>query len=63
MKDMAMESNIPQIPERIMVNGDKSQNLRAQMEALWPVLLEETDGYRRYATAKSPRIIGCLSRK
>jgi hypothetical protein len=63
MKDMAIESNIPQIPDKIIVNGEKSQKHRAQMGTSCLAVLEEIYENRRYAKPRSPRIIGCLRRK
>jgi hypothetical protein len=63
MKDMAIGSNIPQIPERIIVNGEKSQKHSAQTRALCSTVLEEIYENSRYARARSPIITGCFRRK
>jgi hypothetical protein len=63
MKHIESESNIPQIPERIIVKGDRAQKRAAQSEGPFPDVREEMYEYRRYAKNMSPAIIGCLSRK
>jgi hypothetical protein len=61
-KDIASESNIPQIPERIIVKGENNQNERTQ-RAIGPSFLDDTYWYSRYARPTSPKITGCFKRK
>ncbi len=62
MKAIAMESNMPQIPDKIIVYGDRSQNASTQVE--FPLCtLSDTKEHNRYARTTSPMIIGCLRRK
>ena len=62
MKQIAMPSNMPHMPEMIIVKGENSHRESTQKEAE-PGFLWYTYENIRYARATSPKITGCFKRK